>query len=143
MDDHTKRRLLVGSVTTLISKAASTVIQVVQVPVLLHYWGRSMFGVWGILTGIPIYLSFSNVGFGSVAGNEMTMLMAREEQDAALSVFQSCWWLISLVMGVMMVLMCVALYLLPVGDLLNLTLLSEHDVKWALFWLGLSVMFGQ
>jgi O-antigen/teichoic acid export membrane protein len=143
MDDRTKRRLLVGFATTLVSKAASTVIQLVQVPVLMHFWGRSMFGVWGILTAIPTYLSFSNSGFGSVAGNEMTMLMARKEQEAALSVFQSCWWLISLVMGATIGLMCCVLYFLPVGRLLNLTLLSEHDVKWALFWLGLAVLFGQ
>jgi O-antigen/teichoic acid export membrane protein len=143
MDDRTRRRLFVGFATTLVSKAASTVIQLVQVPVLMHFWGKSMFGVWGILTGIPTYLSFSNVGFGSVAGNEMTMLMARDEQDAALGVFQSCWWLISLMMGALLVLLCAALYLLPVGRLLNLTELSEYDVKWALFWLALSVMFGQ
>ncbi len=67
MDDRTKRRLFVGFATTLISKAASTVIQLVQVPVLMHFWGRPMFGVWGILTATPTYLSFSNVGFGSVA----------------------------------------------------------------------------
>lgn len=143
MDDRTKRRLFVGFATTMVSKAASTVIQLVQVPVLMHFWGRSMFGVWGILTATPTYLSFSNVGFGSVAGNEMTMLMARGEQEAALGVFQSCWWLISLVVGATMAVMCAVLYYLPVGRLLNLTLLSEHDVKWVLFWLGLSVLFGQ
>jgi O-antigen/teichoic acid export membrane protein len=143
MDDRTKRRLFVGFATTMVSKAASTVIQLVQVPVLMHFWGRSMFGVWGILTATPTYLSFSNVGFGSVAGNEMTMLMARGEQEAALGVFQSCWWLISLVVGATMAVMCAVLYYLPVGRLLNVTLLSEHDVKWVLFWLGLSVLFGQ
>jgi len=143
MDDRTKRRLFVGFATTLISKAASTVIQLIQVPVLMHFWGRGMFGVWGILTATPTYLSFSNVGFGSVAGNEMTMLMARGERDEALGVFQSCWWLITLVIGATMVVMCSLLYLLPVARLLNLDLLSEHDVKWVLFWLGLSVLFGQ
>jgi O-antigen/teichoic acid export membrane protein len=143
MDDRTKRRLFVGFVTTLVSKAASTLIQLIQVPVLMHFWGRSMFGVWGILTATPTYLSFSNVGFGSVAGNEMTMLMARGEQDEALGVFQSCWWLITLVIGATMVVMCALLYYLPVARLLNLSLLSERDVKWVLFWLGLSVLFGQ
>lgn len=143
MDDRTKRRLFVGFATTLVSKAASTVIQLIQVPVLMHYWGRPMFGVWGILTATPTYLSFSNGGFGSVAGNEMTMLMARGEQDAALGVFQSCWWLISLVIGATMAALSAVIYFLPVGRLLNLTLLSEHDVKWTLFWLGLSVLFGQ
>jgi O-antigen/teichoic acid export membrane protein len=78
-----------------------------------------------------------------VAGNEMTMLMARGERDEALGVFQSCWWLISLVIGATVAVMCGLLYFLPVARLLNLSLVSEHDVKWVLFWLGLSVLFGQ
>jgi len=41
----------------------------------------------------------------------MTMLMARKDQDGALRVFQSCWWLISLMLGVTGALMCVALWL--------------------------------
>jgi hypothetical protein len=81
---------MVGFATTVVSKASYTLIQLIQVPVLMHFWGRAMFGVWGILTATPTYLSFSNVGFGSVAGNEMTMLMARGEQEQALTVFQSC-----------------------------------------------------
>jgi O-antigen/teichoic acid export membrane protein len=143
MDDRTRRRLFVGFATTVVSKAASTVIQFVQVPVLMHYWGLGMYGVWGILTSTPTYLSFSNVGFGSVAGNEMTMLMARQKQDEALGVFQSCWWLISLVIGATMAAMCAVLYFLPVARLLNLSMLNERDVKWVLFWLGLSILFGQ
>jgi O-antigen/teichoic acid export membrane protein len=143
MDERTGRRLIVGFATNIVSKAASTLVQFVQVPVLLHYWGATQFGVWTILTGIPAYLSFSNVGFGSVAGNEMTMLMARGEQDQSLTVFQSCWWLITLMMGTVGLLLCGALYFLPVGRLLNLTVLSEHDVKWSLFWLGIALLFNQ
>jgi len=143
MDEHTGRRLLVGFATNIVSKASSTIIQVVQVPVLLHYWGRPVFGAWGILMGIPTYLLFQSAGFGSVAGNEMTMLMARAEQEQALGVFQSCWWLIVAMMGTTLVLICPVLYWLPVGKLLNLTVMTEYDVKWSLFWVGLSVLFGQ
>jgi len=143
MDDRTKRRLFVGFATTIVSKAASTVIQLVQVPVLMHFWGVTGYGVWMVLTGLPTYLSFSNAGFGQVAGNDMTMLMARKEQDAALGVFQSCWWWITLVMGLTGAAMSVALWLLPMGRLLNIRTISEQDVSWVLFWLGLSVLFGQ
>ncbi len=143
MDDRTKRRLFIGFATTLVSKAASTVIQLVQVPVLMHFWGVTTYGVWMVLTGLPTYLSFSNAGFGQVAGNDMTMLMARKEQDAALGVFQSCWWWITLVMGLTGAAMSVALWLLPMGRLLNISAISERDVSWVLFWLGLAVLFGQ
>jgi O-antigen/teichoic acid export membrane protein len=143
MDEHTRRRLFVGFLTTWISKLASSIIQFVQIPVLFHFWSIQMNGEWMILSAIPSYLSFSNIGFGSVAGNEMTMLMARGEQDAALSVFQSCWWLISLVLGLTGAAMCVALYSLPVADLLHLSSISNSDARWVLFWLGLAVLFGQ
>jgi O-antigen/teichoic acid export membrane protein len=143
MDERTGRRLLVGFATNIVSKAASTVMQLIQVPVLFHFWGRTMFGVWGVLTALPWYLAFQNTGFGSVAGNEMTMLMARKDQDGALRVFQSCWWLISLMLGVTGALMCVALWLLPMAKLLNLEAISEQDTSWVLFWLGIAVLFGQ
>ena len=115
MDEHTRKRLIVGFITTWIAKFASSIIQFVQIPILFHYWTIQMNGEWMVLSAIPSYLSFSNIGFGSVAGNEMTMLMARQEKDAALSVFQSCWWLISLLMGLTGAAMCVALYFLPVS----------------------------
>jgi O-antigen/teichoic acid export membrane protein len=143
MDERTRNRLFVGFITTWIAKLASSIIQFVQIPVLFHFWTLPMNGEWMILTAIPSYLSFSNVGFGSVAGNEMTMLMARQEQDAALSVFQSCWWLISLVLGITGAAMCAALYFLPVAKLLHLTTIDDSDARWILFWLGLAVLLGQ
>jgi O-antigen/teichoic acid export membrane protein len=143
MDERTKRRLMVGFLTTWISKLADSIIQFVQVPVLLRFWSTQTFGEWMILASVPVYLSFSNIGFGSVAGNEMTMLMARDEKDHALSVFQSCWWLISLLLGAAGVLMCAALYALPVGRMLRLQSITDTDARWAIFWLGLAVLLGQ
>ncbi len=134
---------MLGFSSALVGKAAGTLMQVVQVPVLFHFWGRTLFGVWVILTAFPTYLAFQNTGFGSVAGNEMTMLMARGERDAALRVFQSCWWLISLMMGVTGALLCVALYFLPMAKLLHLPEISEHDASWSLFWLGTALLLQQ
>lgn len=134
---------MVGFLTTWISKLASTIIQFVQVPVLLHYWSFALNGEWMIITAIPSYLSFSNIGFGSVAGNEMTMLMARGDQEEALSVFQSCWWLITLVMGITGMFMCLVLWFIPVAPLLHLHSMSNHDARWILAWLGLAVLLGQ
>ena len=95
VDPETRRRLLFGFLSNWISRLAGVLIQLVQVPVFLHFWGKLLFGDWLLVSAIPVYLSFSNVGFGSVASNEMTMRMGREDQDGALAVFQSCWWLIT------------------------------------------------
>lgn len=143
MDSGTKQRLALGFLSSTFSKLAASVIQLIQVPVLLHFWGLSRYGEWLILSGVPVYLSFSSIGFGNVAGNEMSMRVGAGDQDGALRVFQSCWWMISVVCVVTIGVMCGVLSLVPVVHLLKLTMLTDGDTKWILFYLGTSVLLGQ
>ncbi|WP_263409339.1 lipopolysaccharide biosynthesis protein [Terriglobus tenax] len=144
IDSSTKRRLMLGFVSSWVSKLASTVIQLVQVPVFLKFWSVPLYGEWLIINAIPSYLSFSNIGFGSVAGNEMTMSVAREDRESALRVFQSCWWLIVMLLGTVMVAVSSILYLIPdVSSHLHLHSISDNDARWILFYLGASVLLGQ
>ena len=143
MDSSTKRRLMLGFIVNWVGKLASTIIQLIQVPVFLHFWSVPLYGEWMIVNSIPAYLSFSNVGFGSVAGNEMTMLVARDDRDSALRVFQSCWWLIAIICTASILLLSGGLYYLPAARLLKLTTLGESDTKWIIFYLGVSVLLGQ
>jgi O-antigen/teichoic acid export membrane protein len=143
MDGTTKRRLLLGFITNWIGKLASTLIQFVQIPVFLHFWITPLYGEWMIVTSIPNYLSFTNTGFGTVAGNEMTMLVAGDDRSSALRVFQSCWWFISIICVITILLLSGALYYLPAARILKLTHITEPDTKWIIFYLGVSVLFGQ
>lgn len=143
MDGSTKRRLMLGFLTNWVGKLSTTVIQFVQIPVFLHFWSVPLYGEWMIVNSIPAYLSFSNAGFGSVAGNEMTMLVARDDRAAALRVFQSCWWLIAFICTATIALLSGTLYYLPASRLLRLTTLGESDTKWIIFYLGVSVLLGQ
>jgi O-antigen/teichoic acid export membrane protein len=143
MDSSTKRRLLLGFISSWISRLASVIIQLIQVPVFLHFWITPLYGEWMIVTSIPNYLSFTNGGFGSVAGNEMTMMVARDDREGALRVFQSCWWLISLICTATIVLLSGTLYYLPASRLLKLTHISEYDTKWIIFYLAIAILFGQ
>jgi len=143
MDVSTKRRLMLGFLTNWVGKLSSTIIQFVQIPVFLHFWSVPLYGEWMIVNSIPAYLSFSNAGFGSVAGNEMTMLVARGDRAAALRIFQSCWWLIALICTTTILMLSGTLYYLPASRLLKLTTLGETDTKWIIFYLGVSVLLGQ
>jgi O-antigen/teichoic acid export membrane protein len=143
MDSSTKKRLLLGFLSNWIAKLASTVIQLVQVPVFLHFWNVPLYGEWMIVSSMPAYLSFSNAGFGSVAGAEMTMLVAGDDREGALRVFQSCWWLIALICGAVILILSGALYLLPSGFFSRFSSIGESDARWIIFYLGVSVLFGQ
>ena len=143
MDGGTRQRLILGFVSNWIGRLAGSIIQLIQVPVFLHYWSLPLYGDWLLVNAIPSYLSFSNIGFGSVAGNEMTMLMGRKDQEGALRVFQSCWWLIVLLCSVATTIFAAILYALPVAGWLNLNVMTQADAKWVIFFLGTAVLFGQ
>ena len=143
IDAGTRRRLILGLISQWISKLANTVIQLAQVPVFFHFWSEAVYGNWLLLNAIPTYLSFSNIGFGSVAGNEMTMAEARDDRESTLCVFQSCWWLIVLVLSLTALVACVLISFVPVGTLLNVHAIGERDCKWIVAWLGIAVLVGQ
>jgi len=143
MDSGTKKRLLWSLLSNWVSRLSSTLIQLVQLPVFLHFWSMTLYGDWLIVTGIPTYLSFSTTGFGSVAGNEMTMMVARDDRAGALRVFQSCWWLIVALCAGIILLLSGALYFLPAARLLGIGNISESDTKWIIFYLGVSILLGQ
>jgi O-antigen/teichoic acid export membrane protein len=143
MDSHTKRRLLLGFASNWVSKLASTVIQLIQVPVFFHFWATAVYGDWLIVNSVPAYLAFSNIGFGNVASNEMTMLEAGGDREGALRVFQSCWWLIAIICAALGLLLVPVLYFVPIAGALNIHAISPSDTKWIVFYLGLSVLLGQ
>ncbi len=143
IDSGTKRRLLLGFISNWVSKTASSIIQLIQVPFFLHYWPEAQYGEWIIVNSLPTYLSFSNIGFGTVAGNEMTMAEARGDREGALRSFQSCWWLICLALLVAGSALAITLFFVPIGKLLNVHIISDTDARWILMYLGVSVLLGQ
>lgn len=143
MDATTKKRLLLSFLSSSVSRFASTAIQFVQVPVFLHFWRVDLYGEWLILNSLPTYLSFSSTGFGTVAGNQMALLYSAGDEEGALRVFQSCWWLIVFVCTALTAAIGVGLFFVSPSHLLHLSRLPDNDVRVILFILSLSVLVGQ
>jgi O-antigen/teichoic acid export membrane protein len=143
MDSATKRRLGWSFLSNIVSRFSQTAITFIQVPVFLHFWSVPLYGEWLVLNSIPNYLAFSNSGFGTVAGNDMTMLVAGGDRERALQVFQSCWWLILTICTTITLLLCGTLYFLPAARLLKISTISETDTKWIIFYLAVSILLAQ
>lgn len=117
-------------------------IQLISVPVFLHYWGIELYGEWLILSAIPAYLSLSDIGFASVAGNDMTMRMAKGDQHGALEVYQSIWILIS---ATSMMVGCIAgllVWSVPLTQFISLPHVQADQASLALFALLVYVLIG-
>ena len=75
-------------------------------------------GEWILLNTIPSYLGLSDVGFGSVAGNEMTMLAAAQDfEQGPWSFFRVSGCSPRSITSLIALLLIAAVWLLPLGRL--------------------------
>jgi O-antigen/teichoic acid export membrane protein len=137
-----KRRLIAGFGANSFSRVSTTLTQIFSVPVFLSHWGVHLYGEWILLNTIPSYLGLSDVGFGSVAGNEMTMLAAAQDLEQALVVFQSVWVLTTVITGLLGLLLLAVIWVLPIDTWLHMHSLSALDTRLIILLLGLAVLLG-
>jgi O-antigen/teichoic acid export membrane protein len=71
------------------SQAVTIATQLLSLPLFLRYWNTEQYGEWLMLSAIPVYLGMADFGIVAVAGNKMTMHVARKEIQDANRIFQS------------------------------------------------------
>jgi O-antigen/teichoic acid export membrane protein len=128
MNSPLKRRLLQSVGATSLGPILTAVIQLVNVPVFLHFWGPGLYGEWLVISAVPIYFGLSDLGIGAVAANEMTMMVARGEKDSALEVFQSTWLLTTIVSLLFTSVVVLGIWILPIDRWLKIVILSRGQV---------------
>lgn len=128
MSSTLRSRLVKGFAAQSFAQVINLIIQVISVPLFVHYWGKSLYGEWIELSTVPAYFALSDLGFANAAGNEMTMRVARGDRDGALVVFQSAWVLVTGLSAALTILLLIAVQFLPLGQWLKLTTLSHVEV---------------
>src|SRR5260370_15187370 len=121
-------RLIRGFGAMALFPVVTAIVQIVSVPVFLHFWGVKLYGEWLILSAIPTYLMLSDMGFGSVAGNDMTMRVAAGDREGALETFQSAWAVMTGTSLLVVVSVLGVVWLLPVTHWLNLSSIGRVAV---------------
>jgi O-antigen/teichoic acid export membrane protein len=133
-------RLIGGFGANAYGQLVTIIVQVLGVPILLHFWGTQMYGEWLILSAIPTYLSMVDLGFSLSAANDMTARVARGDHQGALATFQS---LAALVYGIILTCLVISgllVLFLPFGQWMHLTSLSNSETRWILWLLAASVL---
>lgn len=143
MAQNLKTRLLRGIGANAFGQVVTVIIQLVSVPIFIRFWGVDLYGEWLILSAIPSYFALSDIGFGSVAGNEMTMRVAQDDRIEALSVFQSTWLLITGISLSIALSIAATIWFIPLEHWLNLTHLNHQSVAGIILLLTLHVLITQ
>jgi O-antigen/teichoic acid export membrane protein len=137
-----KYRLLKGIGANAYAQLVSVITQLLSVPIFLHFWGTELYGEWLMLSTIPIYLSLSDVGFSSVAANEMTMQLGRGNERDALKVYQSIWVLVSATSAGAFALILAFSAFRPFATLISLHSITEKETSFVIFFLILYALIG-
>ncbi|MCK9187955.1 hypothetical protein [Acidithiobacillus sp.] len=140
MDSAIIKRILHGLGANAYGQVVIVIIQLASVPILLHYWGVTLYGEWMILFAVPAYLSMTDLGFSLSAANDMTARMARGDTAGTLVVFQSLSALVYSVALAGLAISALLIATLPIQDWLHFTELPISDVRWVLWLLAAEVL---
>jgi O-antigen/teichoic acid export membrane protein len=143
MSQALKQRLIKGFAAQGFGQVVNLVVQVISVPLFLHYWGKIVYGEWLLLSSVLGYLAISDLSFGSAAQNEMAMRVGRGDKQGALSVFQSSWVLVTLVSLIIMLLSLLLIWLMPLEVWLHLSGIPHSEVVAIVDLLVLQVILAQ
>lgn len=135
-----KRRLAGAFGASLLNPLATTFVQLINVPIMLRYWGAHLYGEWLLISTIPAYLLLTDFGFGNVAGTDMTMRVHAGDKDGALQTFQSTAVLVILASLSIGAVLSVIIFLLPVHQILHLSSMTPHETRTALLFLCINCL---
>jgi len=124
-----RRRLIAGFWATALGPFVTLLVQILNVPLFLRYWGPRMYGEWLILSAIPMYLSISDMGFGSVAGNDMAMRVARGDRAGAVETFQSTSALVLFISVLVGLLAAAVIFLMDPQQMLGIRQISLYEAR--------------
>ena len=142
MQSTLKAKLLRNLGANAYGQAITILIQLVSVPLYLHYWGVALYGEWLILSAIPSYLALSDIGFSSVAANDMTMRVANGDRQGALEVYQSIWLFISFLSLLVGCALALVIYSVPLTVPFSISHISEVQTRQLLIVLMVYVLVG-
>ena len=65
--------------------------RVLIVPIFFQSWGPEYFGVWLLLSSIPVFLSLPQVGLGTASSTQIVLAIGRGEERRANELLGSAW----------------------------------------------------
>ena len=135
-----KRRLVNAFAASILGPLVTILVQLVNVPVMLRFWGAGLYGEWLLISTIPAYLLLTDMGFGNVAGSDMTMRAHAGDREGAIETFQSIALLVLCISFGLGLLLSVVIFIVPIHRILHLTAMSPRETQMALFFLCLNCL---
>ena len=128
--DTSFKNIFKASGAAAFGQVLNVVNQLILVPVYIKFWGPHLYGEWLILSAAPSVIAMAgDLGFGTVAANEMNLSVAKGNKSQALKVFQNAWLLITSFSILSLILASTAVNFFSIDNLLNITDIDYNVLK--------------
>ena len=138
-----RSRLLRALSAQIYGQGVSIGVQLGLVPVLLGLWGVRTYGIWLLVSAVPSYLAFSDLGFTYVAKNLMVSQVAAGDRAGALRTFHSIFGLLNVVAPLVLLAAGLALALVDLPGLIGIGAGDARTASLALLLLIAAVLVYQ
>ena len=135
-----KAALIRNSLASGWGKISTVLFRLIQIPVLLSFLGVEDYGRWLVLYSFPSWISLANLGFGSVASNEMSMASAAGNLNRARAVYSTTIALVSAIFIAGLVLVSGIVPFLPAESLLKLPAERHTEIVLVIIWFTISTL---
>ena len=121
-------------------KISAVIFRLIQVPILLSFLGIEDYGRWLVLYTLPSWLSLANLGFGSVAANDISIATGQGDMAKARTIFSSTLQVvIYIIIGGLLLILPATLFF-DWENLLQLPASRHTEILWVLVWFTLSTL---
>ena len=135
-----KNLLIRNSLASGFGKLSTVLFRFIQVPLLLSALGTEDYGRWLVLYSFPSWISLANLGFGSVAANEISMAIAAGDEDKARSIFSTVLTLIGSIVVAVTLLAVVVAPVIPWEILLKTSEEKHGQLALAVIWFTIGTL---
>ncbi|WP_282074638.1 lipopolysaccharide biosynthesis protein [Maribacter aquivivus] len=122
-----KNRILSNGLASILQKFIRVVEQLFLVPFFITAWGAAYYGEWLTLTIIPSVMAFSNLGFGSAAGNSFVLTYASGDQQKAASISKTGFYIITIMILVAILVSALTIVVLDYFHVFEKSLIEKSD----------------
>lgn len=127
------------SFVTWMSTVFSIVMQLVSVPICLHYWGDNVYGAWVALFAAFTIMRTIDGGYTTYIGNKLNILYHKSHEDLRVTLASAIWG--CLLLGMLQLVILSILYITGSMNVIlgaKSTALNNSEAFWGLLVLSVS-----
>tara|TARA_R110002126_G_scaffold90468_2_gene215646 strand:- start:2242 stop:3615 length:1374 start_codon:yes stop_codon:yes gene_type:complete len=122
-----KKRLLNNGIASIFQKVVRVLEQLFLVPFFITAWGAAYYGEWLTLTIIPSVMAFSNLGFGSAAGNSFVLTFTADDKQKAANISKTGMYIITIMVLIAIAISAVVILILDYFHVFNKSLIDGKE----------------